>query len=51
MADLFSPGGNAALEPALATKLIELLSSHTRQLVVFCDAQRRVRWSIRRSNC
>jgi diguanylate cyclase (GGDEF)-like protein/PAS domain S-box-containing protein len=44
MADLFSPGGNAALEPALATKLIELLSSHTRQLVVFCDAQRRVRW-------
>ena len=44
MADLHSPTGTVALEPALAAQLIELLSSHTPQLVVICDAQRLVRW-------
>nr|MBP8308544.1 PAS domain S-box protein [Burkholderiaceae bacterium] len=44
MADLPSPTVAQPLEPEVATLLVELLSSHTRQLVVVCDLQQRVRW-------
>ena len=44
MNDLHDPSGAAALDPAIATQLVGLLASHTRQLVVVCDAQRLVRW-------
>ena len=44
MADLPAPPTAPAPDPAVADMLVAALSSHSRQLVMVCDARRRVRW-------